>query len=195
MKLIGLTGYARSGKDTIGSRLVTEHGFVRVAFADAVRDATLVLNPIVTINSDKMGVDEWRVQDLVDLYGWEKCKTIYPEIRRLLQVMGTEVGRDIFGPSSWTDIALRKIAEYANVESLCVGVTAKIVVTDVRFANEADLIHDLGGQVWKVERSGFGPVNAHASEVLDFEVDYILDNDNDIKGLFSKVDALLRSIV
>lgn len=190
MKLIGLTGYARSGKDTIGSRLVNEHGFVRVAFADAVRDATYTLNPQLSYDRDV-----WTVQEIVDQHGWEWCKTHVPEIRRLLQVMGTEVGRGIFGESSWTDIAVRKIAEYANVESLVVGVTAKVVVTDVRFANEADLIHDLGGQVWKVERSGFGPVNAHASEVLDFEVDRIVDNNTDIKGLFSKVDALLRSIV
>jgi len=36
--LIGLAGYAGSGKDAIGAELVQTHGFRRVAFADAVRD-------------------------------------------------------------------------------------------------------------------------------------------------------------
>ena len=38
MKLILLSGWSQSGKDTVGARLVAEHGFQRFAFADPVKD-------------------------------------------------------------------------------------------------------------------------------------------------------------
>ena len=37
MKLIGLTGKARSGKDTVANYLFNQHGYTRIAFADPVK--------------------------------------------------------------------------------------------------------------------------------------------------------------
>ena len=45
--IIGLTGYARSGKDTVAQILVDKFGFTRVAFADPIRDFCYQVNPIV----------------------------------------------------------------------------------------------------------------------------------------------------
>jgi dephospho-CoA kinase len=47
MTVIGLTGYAQTGKDTVGEILVRDHGFKRVAFADAVRECVYALNPLI----------------------------------------------------------------------------------------------------------------------------------------------------
>lgn len=177
--IIGITGYARSGKDTIGQYLVENKGFTRVAFADAVRDAVYTLNPEI-FEGEYYDARCRSVKDIVDKIGWDRAKTEWPEIRRLLQVMGTEVGRMLFGPNVWVNIADKKMLELADY-----------VITDVRFANEAEFIHSVGGIVVKVERQGVKAVNTHSSEVLDFEVDFTVPNNGSLEDLYTQVDQLL----
>lgn len=176
--IIGLSGYARSGKDTAADRLVEQHMFTRYSFAAPMKDAMYKLNPIV--HSDNMG--NFRYKDLVDLYGLDKSKDSYPEIRRLLQVFGTEIGRDMFGTNFWVDLALNSIKE------------DRVVISDVRFKNEADAIKSVGGQVWRINRHGVGPVTNHSSEIdLDsYNFDYIIDNDYSLLDLHNVVDMLLE---
>jgi len=175
--IIGLSGYARSGKDTAADRLVNNHGFVRYSFAAPMKEAMYILNPIV--GSD--GIGPFKYKNLVDTYGLDKAKESYPEIRRLLQVFGTEVGRDMFGANFWVDLALNKI----DVD--------KAVISDVRFKNEADAIKKSGGQVWRINRHGIGPVTNHSSEIdLDeYGFDHIIDNDYSVSDLNNIVDMLL----
>lgn len=182
--VIGLTGYAQSGKDTIGTILVNDHGFTRLSFADNVREAAWRLNPLVpdpyTDPDPDMayGVAAYPLQEIVKSLGWEAAKAI-PEVRRLLQVMGTEVGREMFGETAWVDMVARQI------EGL-----SKIVITDVRFKNEADFVRSLGGTVVMVKRAGNHPINQHASEQLDFEVDMTLHNNDTIPNLRAMVNGV-----
>jgi hypothetical protein len=83
---------------------------------------------------------------------WEVLKEDCPEIRGLLQRMGTEVGRQMFGEQVW----INKAMEIAERED-------NVVFSDVRFHNEADAILRAGGRLWRVTRPGVGPVNSHAS--------------------------------
>ena len=87
--IIGLTGYARSGKDSVAKVLVDHYGFIRLAFADPIRDLLLEVNPIL----DKGN----RLSSLVDEYGWDIAKA-QPEVRRLLQTLGVGA-RKVFGLS------------------------------------------------------------------------------------------------
>jgi hypothetical protein len=178
--IIGLSGYARSGKDTAADHLVGKHGFTRYSFAAPMKEAMYRLNPIVS--SDAIG--NFRYKDLVDVYGLDKAKESHPEIRRLLQVFGTEVGRDMFGENFWVDLALSSAKEDL------------VVISDVRFKNEADGIKAAGGQVWRINRVGIGPVTDHASEVdLDsYSFDYIIDNDFSVMDLNNVVDMILDKI-
>jgi dephospho-CoA kinase len=84
--IIGLSGYARSGKDTVAELLVLNYGFKRMAFADGIREALSALNPILH--------DGMRLNEVVKEYGWELAKS-KDEVRRLLQVLGTEVGMGV----------------------------------------------------------------------------------------------------
>jgi hypothetical protein len=170
--VIGLAGHAQVGKDTIGQILVRDYGFTRISFADNVREAVYRLNPQLSYDRDV-----WETQEIVDEYGWEWVKVNVPEARRLLQRMGTEVGREMFGESCWTDMALRQ-AEGVD----------RVVFTDVRFANEAQVIRELGGEVWLVTRPGTGPVNDHASDRIDFETDAKIGN----AGTVEQLDAMIR---
>jgi hypothetical protein len=176
--IIGLSGYARSGKDTVAEHLVSKHNFTQKSFAVPMKEAMYILNPIVS--SDSMGV--FRYQNLVDVYGLDKVKEDYPEVRRLLQVFGTEVGREMFGSNFWVDLALR------DVDS------RNLVISDVRFKNEADSIKSAGGQVWRINRSGVGPVTDHSSEtdLDDYDFNHIIDNDFSLSDLNNVVDMLLE---
>jgi hypothetical protein len=176
--IIGLSGYARSGKDTAADRLVDSHGFVRYSFAAPMKEAMYILNPIV--GSD--GIGSFKYKNLVDTYGLDKAKESYPEIRRLLQVFGTEVGRNMFGENFWVDLALNQINSKNSV------------ISDVRFKNEADAIKKAGGQVWRINRHGVGPVTDHSSEIDldDYSFDHIIDNDYSVVDLNNIVDMLLE---
>lgn len=170
MEIIGLSGFARVGKDEVAKILVEDFGFVRVAFADKLREMLYQLNPVIAVEVEdwqvNVGIDEKvirsghdeypvYVQDVIDTYGWDGYKeTQYKdEIRRLLQRLGTEAGRQTLWDTIWID------ATFANINP-----NAKVVVTDARFYNEFNAIRSRGGYVWRVERPGVGPLNDHASE-------------------------------
>lgn len=160
MEIIALSGYARSGKDETAKVLVEEFGFVQVAFADKLREMLLALNPIVE-QSWHVGMDleihpeTVYVQDVISQYGWGGYKeTRYgTEIRRLLQRLGTEAGRQTLWDSIWIDAALTGLPE-----------DAKVVVSDARFFNEFDAVRERGGYIWRIDREGVGPANDHPSE-------------------------------
>ncbi len=143
--LIGITGYAQYGKDSSGQVLVEEYGFTRYAFADQMKEFALALNPFV---DSKYTLRLWQ---LVQDQGWEGAKK-NPEVRRFLQVLGTEGGRDLLGEDVWINALRMRAEQDGNMDLQGVAYGAEIVVTDVRFLNEGDWIHRLGGQVWRIER-------------------------------------------
>lgn len=184
MRLIGLSGYAQSGKDTVGSILVENHGFTRVSFADKLRECLYALNPLVGCSTGYLKPDETApVQHFVDKFGWEWTKANTGS-RELLQRLGTEVGRNILGENVWVDAALKGL-----------DWNGSYVVTDVRFPNEYDAITARLGAVWRIERPGTEPVNAHPSETaLDDRVfDLYLHNEGSIEDLEVMVDSIITT--
>ena len=47
-------------------------------------------------------------REAIEERGYTEAKAEFPEVRRLLQVFGTEVGRDLFGENVWVDIMKRE---------------------------------------------------------------------------------------
>lgn len=178
-KLIGLSGYAQSGKDTTANILIDEFGFTRVAFADALREALYSLNPIVRHVSKMSGGWDIRVQDFVDEIGWDRAKVQEPEIRALLQRLGTEVGRNLLGDNIWVKLAMAKVQE----------IPGPVVITDMRFPNEYDAVAAYLGERWRIERPGTEPVNAHPSETaLDgYPFDEYIKNEGSLDDLYDQV--------
>jgi hypothetical protein len=192
-RLIGVTGYAQNGKDTVGKRLVEEHGYTRFAFADALKSMALVLDPLV--NSEEWG-EHVRLSRMVEYGGWESAKRD-PEVRRFLQVLGTEAVRNHIGEDSWVRATERAIAE-ARMS----GDADRVVITDVRFPNEAAWIFAQGGKLVRVNRvepdgSQFDnglPID-HVSEkfVTTLTADYVITAvSGDVDGLLNAVDELVR---
>jgi hypothetical protein len=76
--------------------------------------------------------------------------------RFAMLTLGTEWGRDTIGGDFWINIAAHRIAT-----ALAAGMS--VVVDDVRFDNEADLIRRLGGVVLGLERDNVLAID-HKSE-------------------------------
>lgn len=188
--LIGLLGKKRSGKDSFASVLVDDFGFQRVAFADPLRDAALALDPFVgpTALPGDLVPSYHRLSEVIDALGWEKAKDFAPEVRRILQALGTDAIRTL-DDGFWVRMAMHKAAElreptrrWPSGELYTPG--RPVVVTDVRFPNEAEAIRQAGGVLVRVERPGFDG-DGHATETaLDgFPEDYIVANDADLEAL------------
>jgi len=75
--ILGLSGYAQSGKDTIADYLVKNYGYTKISFADPIRKALYALNPKVNI-ADMLGVS---LAAVVDGLGWENVKAESPDAR------------------------------------------------------------------------------------------------------------------
>jgi hypothetical protein len=176
--LIGLTGYAQSGKDTVAQILVDNYGYRRIAFADPIRNLLYATDPIVK--------DGYRVKSVVDAYGWDTAKIQFPELRSLLQNLGLAV-RDQFSKDFWIKQALLGIDSNQN-----------IVVSDVRFENEADYIKTfMGSQLWRIKRLNVLAVNSHISESqLDgYPVDQIFVNNTSVDDLKVLIQTRMRAYI
>lgn len=152
--LIGLIGSKGAGKDTCADYLCKEHGFIKVSFADCLKRACKEL----FVFSDEQ------------VYGTQKQKeTPDPRWfgaspRTVLQYVGTELLRDQLDtimPGLGKNVFINNFKLWYAQQ----GPDAKIVIADVRFQNEADVIKELGGLLLKIERPSLESTDSHASEV------------------------------
>lgn len=183
MKLIGFSGYAGAGKDESARALTTvDPPWRRIAFADPLKALALDLDPLVSITPMPV-----RLADLVRERGWDEAKR-EPDVRRLLQNLGQGV-RDRVLPDAWLLAFGGHLGALPPSETL-------VVVTDVRYPNEVDLIRDLGGIVVRVHRPGYGAVNGHSTETAleGYPFNHAIVNDGTVAELHDKVRALVAEI-
>ncbi len=183
--IVGISGYARSGKDTVADILVNDLGYIKISWADKLRECLYALDPII-LWSASFGPLQDSVQPymplkwIIDTYGWDGYKSTgwYPHIRVLLQRFGTEVGRQIINDNIWVDLGLKNLDSDKNY-----------VIPDTRFINEAEAIRDHKGLIFRVNRNGIKPVNDHVSEIGldDYRFDVIFNNNGSIEDLREKV--------
>lgn len=177
---IALIGKARSGKDTAAGFLVRERAYTRVAFADPLKEMALSFDPFIPTHLCGERLIHVRLSALVRDVGWEYAKDHYPEVRRTLQVIG-QTQRD-FDADYWVNVAARKIAG-AEAWNL------PVVVTDVRYLNEAVMLRARGFKIIRIMRPFAdrrqGPAEQHASEneLNDYPTDAVIYNDGDLDQL------------
>ena len=118
--------------------------------------------------------------------------------RKLLQLLGTEAGRQIIHPNIWVNALF---ADYEdNKSDWLSGINSNWIITDVRFPNEAQAIKDRGGILIRINRPQYldnGLVirkDEHLSETAldDYDgFDYVIENDTDsVQDLVNKVKEL-----
>lgn len=166
MKLIGLTGQPRSGKDTFAKHLVEHHGYVHRAFATPLKAAAAILlgRPVGEMSGEN-GFDR---EAILPEWGFST--------REFLQKFGTEVMRDNFGQDFWIKRMRGSLRPGGNY-----------VITDCRFPNEAELIRELGGKIIEIWRpSAVG--NSHISNQY-ISPDYRVVNTGTLMELWEHADA------
>lgn len=167
IKLIGISGKARAGKDTLAKHLV-ELGYYQMAFADGVKHVTSYLagEPVALFhdNAEK----EMYSQNL----GMAR--------RRAMQNVGNAM-REAIGPNVWIRPLLSAWKESGEFSA---------VISDVRYPNEAAAIRGHGGLIIRIERPNSpgldGDAAAHVSEVPlpDNLIDLVVVNDRGVGDLF-----------
>lgn len=175
--LIGIGGHKRAGKDVVASFYKYQLGLEVIGFSDPLNDMLKVLNPIVLLSPER-GV--LRYSDLVEEMGYVDAKEI-PEVRRLLQYFGTEIGRKMIDTDIWTNLVKQRSSDLLNVGK-------SVVVTGVRYPNELKMIESLAGHTLWIDRPGFEALANHTSDTSlsmeDFQ--HVLVNDGTIGELEDK---------
>lgn len=165
--IIGLGHRARVGKDTVGRYLVEEYGFKRYAFADVLKK---VCGTIV----DKDPFDEdFKTEDTI-------CGITGGQ---LLQRVGVAL-RDAIDDDIWIEASgIRQASQHIK----------RIVITDVRFQNEALFIWELGGEIWKITRPGIA-LDSHASDSEGDQIkwDHTIHNSESLELLLAQVEDRLQ---
>lgn len=212
-KIISISGFIGSGKDSVADYLISEHGFRRISFASSLKDAVAAIFSWDRAMLDGLTPEsrEWR--DQIDPW-WAKrlkIKTLTP--RWVLQQWGTEVCRLHFHMDIWV----------AAVENKLRTCTDDIVITDSRFKNELKSIKSVNGTTirvhrgpepewykaaadynrgpdgntgWAIGKAVLDRNHVHASEYssVGLKYDYHLSNDDTLEGLYAKVDVILNQL-
>lgn len=179
--IIGLGGRKYSGKDALADYLVQDHGYTKHEMSSVLNEIMEIINPWVVVYEDIEGFEPGtltRYKDLVAHVGYVKAKEV-GEVRRLLQMLGTEVGRNILHQDVWVNVMREKI----------LATEGHVVFTGVRYPNELALVRELSGVAAWVERPGLedhqAELAAHSSEgsvhAEDFDIKVV--NDSDLDGL------------
>lgn len=194
MILLGFGGYAFSGKDTAADSLLvrSDMRWEKLYMSQTLERALLALNPIIHSLSylvDPKDPDSCyvRYRQIHAEVGYDKSKE-HPEVRALLQRLGTEVGRNLLGENVWVD------AVFGEADKLMAEGT-NVSVCGIRYPNELAAVHDRSGtSVW-VDR-GLPPVNSHTSDntLVKEDFDYVLDNRGSIQDLAKNVRDLVAYI-
>lgn len=176
--IIGLTGQAGAGKDTVRA-ILEEHGYHGLAFADPIRDMIGAL-------LDHAGTGrQWMTQREL-----KECTIpgLDASYRQLAQTLGTEWGRAVT-PDLWLRIAAAHMQSVTRDNYASFG----FVISDVRFENEAGFIWQRGGVVWRVHRPGLEPVREHISEAGArlIEPDFNIMNTGSLQDLRATVAQAL----
>lgn len=155
-RIIGLTGPKGVGKTTFANEMPRQ----RFSFADPLRVIMDVL----------LGYFDMNVEDFDDNKE-EKISNLGVSFRHAMQTLGTEWGRKQVSPNIWVEVMESRLSHFHK---------DRIVIDDVRFPNEAEMIRARGGQIWRLSRKGFEPSgDSHVSEaglpdeLIDGEVELV----------------------
>lgn len=205
--IIGLTGLAGVGKDTVADLLVTHCGFRKLAFADALRaevaegfgiDMRLLTDP-ATKNEPSDALALRKCQHRPFIYAvvgtlalreegpqnhadWALFLAAPRSPRQIMQWWGTEYRRTQ-EPRYWSRQLLQRVVYYQRDGG------TRFIVTDVRFANEGDTLSAIGGLLWQVTRPGVDPEttpegkHVSATDGSLFKPSTVIANARDIRHL------------
>lgn len=205
-KVIGFAGRMRNGKTQSALYLVDKYDYVKLSCAGALKNlcAKLLNVDLDTLNQMKndnvpiqIQPDEMWTMTIANAIGIDKDivahdleGVIFKDVRDVLQYVGTDIIRK--HKENWhVDILRSEIASLLEQGY-------KVVIDDVRFTNECDMIKEFGGEVYFVNRRGYNISSPHQSEnVLNddmFDHEHTIYNNQDIEYLNWIVEQKIREL-
>jgi hypothetical protein len=190
--IIGINGYAGSGKDTVGEIIKqlqpTERWRIK-KFAGKLKDVASIILGIPTLMFEDQQFKEKNLPQIWSNHGLPMT------VRDFLQRLGTDALREGLHPNTWVNALM---TDYGGTYDIDTDSTIypNWIITDCRFPNEAHAIKNAGGIIIRVNRPGIHAINSHPSEVaLDHWVyDYVIDNDDSLSQLQKKVEKVLKQV-
>jgi len=176
MVLIGLIGLKQSGKDTFADYLVDKHHFKKLAFAEPVKKICQVM---FLLTEEQL--NDPHQKEVVD-GRWGLSP------RQMMQKVGTDMVRQTWDDDFWVknmDMRIRQVVQ-------------KVVVSDVRFPNEAQWIRDKGGLLVRIDDGREKPQDTHSSETSQASIQEdvcVFNEKNGLEDFHWKVEELFRKIV
>ena len=186
-KLIGLLGRKRVGKDTVADYLINNYNFTKHAFAHPIKEILKIMFDFTEsqLNNDKEKIDDrWGISPRIamqqfgtDFVRDNICKYI-PNIKNNLN-----------DETLW--IKLFRIWYEKNKEK-------DIIISDVRFLDEIEVIKSLGGKIIKINRDT-NQIDNHKSEcnIENYDkklIDYQIDNNSTLNNLYSQTNTIINNI-
>lgn len=168
--IIGLTGYARSGKDTVAG-IIDQLECTRWHNAGACELVSFAA-PMKEFCAELFGFSWSQVYG--DLKEEPDPRWVRPDGKPLtpryaLQTLGTEWGRNC-DPDLWVKVAMAKALKVHQDGYLA-------IITDVRFVNEARAVRDAGGVIWRIYRSGRAHSHASEAEIWSEKMTELVDSE------------------
>ena len=184
IQLIGIGGYKGSGKDTLGAHLVDtinskgDREAFRIGFADAVKEHCVsnygldleICHADDHTKNTTLSTVAWNTMpsEIQEKYYHHRADTTHMTYREVLQVVGTDICRDKEGEDVW----LKRFVAKAN--SLTSDKPISVVVTDVRFNNEATFIMENRGHVVRIiseQKKGDTHVSEQGISFYNYEIE------------------------
>jgi|TARA_R100001530_G_scaffold5428_1_gene6736 energy-coupling factor transporter ATP-binding protein EcfA2 len=171
MEIVALVGAAGCGKSTV-AEILQGMGYHRLKFSQPLKD---MLKAIGLTDEHTEG----RLKEV-------PCDLLSGRTPRYaMQTLGTEWARDIMEKDFWLNLWRTQAQKYE-----------KLVVEDCRFGNEAGLVKSMGGNLWRINRLGYG-FNGHSSEteMEDLKCDLVINNHSNEADLKMMVIGLIGRVV
>lgn len=184
--LIGFSGKKGSGKSYFADYLVNHKLFIKLSFASPLKEITKIL----------FNLSDEDVKDPI------KKELINPKFnaspRELMQWLGTDIMREEFNKkfnysgSIWIDSVKDKVKTLLDNNK-------DVVIDDVRFQNEVDMIHSLGGIVINLhndlDNTLTNSTSTHSSENQKLTFNYEFVNDKSYSNtydIYLNLDLLIN---
>lgn len=182
--VIGLIGHIGSGKTTVANYLVDNYGWSEVSFADPLKQVAMVFkfseNNIYGTQEQKENINKlWGIsgREFMQKFGTEVCRDFIPVVMPTMK-------------NIWVNIAKRSIERKLNEGH-------NVIVSDIRFSDELDMIRDIGGVIIKIVRPLKHNVNnSHASvdsiDALPFDIEL---HNTGYNKLCYDIDMIIRNAI
>lgn len=200
-KIYGLYGSKGVGKNYIASIMKnclentwTSPKVELMALADPIKK--FVIDILGIPRNLVYGSDEDK--NTITNYDWEKIPVPHSNVgkmtvRQILQIVGTEFGRNVWGTQIWTNNLRNRIYDFFKS---CQENHAYVIVTDVRFDSEVEEIKSWGGKLWVIDGpqriNNMALNDVHESEKQNRLINYdaIIKN-----GLDMSIDGIREQII